>query len=103
MTQYPARRDEAEWREVLEHGPVMYFILDGAGIVLSVNESGAAALGYHVAELVGQSVFKLFSDSDRERIRRNLDLCLERPGQLNTWEAQKVRKDGTTLWSGESA
>ena len=67
------------------------------------NNSGAAELGYHVDELVGQSVFEVFSDSDRERVRRNLDLCLERPGQLNTWEARKIRKDGTTLWVGESA
>ena len=68
-----------------------------------MNESGAAELGYHVDELVGQSVFKVFPDSDRERVRRNVDLCLERPGQLNTWEARKIRKDGTTLWVGESA
>src|SRR5208337_2335586 len=34
---------------------------------------------------------------------RNLDLCLERLGQLNTWEAQKIRKDGTTLWVSERA
>ena len=52
---------------------------------------------------MGQSLFKVFPGSDRERVRRNLDLCLERPGQLNTWEAQKIRKDGTTLWVGESA
>ena len=48
-------------------------------------------------------MFEVFSDSDRERVRRNLDLCLERPGQLNTWEARKIRKDGTTLWVSESA
>src|SRR5271166_1292601 len=102
-TELAARRNEAEWREVFEHNPLMYFMVDAAGIVLSVNDSGAAGLGYHVDELVGQSVFKVFSGSDREQVRRNLDLCLERPGQLNTWEAQKIRKDGTTLWVGESA
>ena len=48
-------------------------------------------------------MFDVFSGSDRERVRRNLDLCLERPGQLNTWEAQKIRKDGTTLWVSERA
>ena len=103
MTENAARPNEAEWRELFEHSPLMYFVVDAAGIVLSVNESGAAELGYHVDELVGQSVFKVFSGSDRERVRRNLDLCLERPGQLNTWEAQKIRKDGTTLWVSESA
>ncbi len=103
MTDDGAPRTDAEWREFFEHDSYTYFMVDAAGIILSVNESGAAALGYHVDELTGQSLFKLFSDSDREPIRRNLDLCLERPGHLNTWEIQKIRKDGATLWSGESA
>ena len=103
MTENAARPNEAEWRELFEHSPLMYFVVDAAGTVLSVNDFGAAELGYQVDELVGQSVFKVFSGSDRERVRRNLDLCLERPGQLNTWEARKIRKDGTTLWVSESA
>ena len=89
MTENAARPNEAEWRELLEHSPLMYFVVDVSGKVVSVNESGAAELGYHVDELVGQSVFEVFPDSDRERVRRNVDLCLERPGQLNAWEARK--------------
>ena len=81
----------------------MYFIVDAAGIVLSVNDSGAMGLGYRVDELVGQSVFNVLSALDREQVRSNLDLCLERPGQLNSWEGQKIRKDGTTLWVSENA
>ena len=98
-----ARRSEAEWQEIFEHNPVMYFMVDAAGKVLSVNGFGAAELRYSVEELVGQSVFNAFPDSERERVRRNLDLCLERLGQSNTWEVQKIRKDGTTLWVRENA
>ena len=68
-----------------------------------MNGFGAAELRYSVDELVGQSVFKAFPDSERERVRRNLDLCLERLGQSNTWEMQKIRKDRTTLWVRENA
>ena len=32
-----------------------------------------------------------------------MELCLEGLGQSNTWEVQKIRKDGTTLWVRESA
>ena len=32
-----------------------------------------------------------------------MDLCLESPGQSNTWEVQKVRKDGERLWVRETA
>ena len=103
MTENAARPNEAEWWDLFQHNPLMYFIVDTAGIVLSVNESGAAALGYHVDELVGQSAFKVFPDSERERVRRNLDLCLERLGHSNTWEVQKIRKDATMLWVRENA
>ena len=97
------RLTEAEWREIFEHNPVMYFVLDSAGTVLSVNSFGAAELLYVADELVGQSVFQVFLDADRERVRANLNLCLESLGQSNTWEVQKVRKDGGTLWVRETA
>ena len=42
MTENAARPNEAEWRELFEHSPLMYFVVDAAGIVLSVNDSGAA-------------------------------------------------------------
>ena len=102
-TEDAASRNEAEWREIFEHNPVMYFVVDPAGKVLLANGFAAAELRYSVDELVGQSVFKAFPDSERERVRGNLDLCLERLGQLNTWEVQKIRKDGTTLWVRENA
>ena len=97
------RLTEAEWREIFEHNPVMYFVLNSAGTVLSVNSFGAAELLYVADELIGQSVFQLFLDADREHVRANLDLCLESLGQSNTWEVQKVRKDGGTLWVRETA
>src|SRR5689334_1299196 len=46
---------EEQWREVFEHNPVMYFMVNPTGTVLSVNGFGASQLGYTAAELVGQS------------------------------------------------
>ena len=95
--------NEAEWRAAFEHSPFMYFIVDAAGMVLSANGSGAAELGYRVDELLGQSVFQVFPDSEREYVRANFDLCLQSIGQANTWEVQKIRKDGAKLWVRENA
>ena len=97
------RRSEALWREVFEHNSIMYFIVDADGAVRSVNAFGSAQLGYRTDELIGQSVFQVYPDGDRERVRSNLDLCLQSLGQSNTWEVQKVRKDGETLWVRETA
>ena len=60
------RESEAQWKEVFEHNPVMYFMVDADGIVLSVNTFGAAQLGYLVSELRGQSVLKVFFEEDRD-------------------------------------
>ena len=101
--QEATRLSEGEWREVFEHNSVMYFMVDASAAVRLVNAFGSAQLGYRADELIGQSVFQLYPDGDRERVRSNLDLCLESPGHSNTWEVQKVRKDGERLWVRETA
>src|SRR6185312_1349133 len=85
---------EREWREVFEHNPVMYFMVDADGTVLNVNSFGAAQLGYTVAELVGSSVLNVFLDEDRPFVRKCVEVCLETVGQSHTWEIRKIRKDG---------
>ena len=97
------RESETQWREVFEHNPVMYFMIDPAGTVLSVNSFGAAQLGYTVDELVGASVFKVFFEEDREAVRRSVGVCLETLGRSNSWEIRKLRKDGTVIWVRENA
>jgi len=97
------RESEEQWREVFEHNPVMYFMVDATGTVLSVNAFGAAQLGYTVGELVGQSVLNVFFEKDREFVQKNLAACSENPGQSNGWEVRKIRKDGTVLWVRENA
>src|SRR5712671_3169743 len=95
---------ERQWREVFEHNPAMYFMVDASGIVLSVSPFGASQLGYAVSELVGQSVLNLvFEEDDKEFVRGKMSLCLETPGRSNSWEVRKRHKDGTMLWIRENA
>ena len=94
---------EREWREVFEHNPVMYFMVDADGTVLNVNTFGAAQLGYTVAELVGASVLNVFLEEDRAFVRKCVAVCLEAVGQSHNWEIQKIRKDGSLLWVRENA
>jgi PAS domain S-box-containing protein len=94
---------ESEWREVFEHNPVMYFMVDANGTVLNVNTFGAAQLGYSQAELTGQSVLGVFLEADRQFVRNSVAICLESVGRSHTWEIRKVRKDGSLLWVRENA
>jgi PAS domain S-box-containing protein len=97
------RYSEAQWKEVFEHNPVMYFMVDAAGTVLSVNTFGAAQLGYSVSELLGQSVLKVFPAEEQRAAQSNVAICLENIGQTHSWEIRKVRKDGSALWVRENA
>jgi PAS domain S-box-containing protein len=97
------RQSEEQWRDVFENNPTMYFMVNAAGTVTAVNPFGAEQLGYSVDELVGQPVLNVYPDSDREAVRRNVALCFEQLGRAKTWEARKVRKDGTVLRARETA
>ncbi|MBR1127861.1 PAS domain-containing sensor histidine kinase [Bradyrhizobium iriomotense] len=92
-----------QWREVFEHNPVMYFMVDPAGTVLNVNTFGAAQLGYTTDELIGQSVLNVFFEEDHDFVRQCVALCLKTVNQSHTWEIRKFRKDGSVLWVRENA
>ncbi|HEX2098259.1 MAG TPA: PAS domain S-box protein [Rubrobacteraceae bacterium] len=98
-----ALRDSKErYRVLYEDNPSMYFTLDVEGTVLSVNRFGSKRLGYAPEELIGRSVLNIFHNDDRENILQNFNACLKDPKQTGSWEARKVRKDGSVLWVQEN-
>ena len=104
QTEQGERRDSQErWKAVFENTPTMYFMLDAAGTILSVNPFGAEQLGYAVDELTGCPVLKVFYEADQEAVQRNAAACLEQPGRAMSWELRKIRKDGSILWVRETA
>jgi PAS domain S-box-containing protein len=98
------RRDsEDQWRAVFENNPIMSFVVDAAGTVVSVNPSGAEQLGYTVDELIGRSMRHLFHEADREAVQTHVAACFEPLGHARSWELRKVRKDGTIIYVRETA
>ena len=97
------REGEARYRALYEDNPSMYFTVDAAGTVLSVNQFGAQALGYTPAELVGQSLLKVIHDDDHEAAQQRLTLCKRNASTMAKGEIRKVRRDGTVLWVRETA
>jgi PAS domain S-box-containing protein len=92
---------EARYRALYEDNPSMYFTVDPAGTVLSVNGFGAQQLGWTTAELVGQSVLRVIHEDDRATAKRLLALCAQDPGTVDKQEIRKVRRDGSILWVRE--
>ena len=97
------RKSDEQWRAVFEHNPTMYFMIDPAGTVLSVNRFGAQQLGYGVEELVGHPVFQVFHEADRDAAQHHVAACLEQIDRPMSWELRKIRKDGTMLWVRQTA
>ena len=94
---------ERRYRALFDDNPSMYFMVNAAGTVLSVNRFGAERLGYEIHDLVGSSVMNVFHPDDQEAARRNLVSCLSEIGQPKRWEFRKVRKDGSVIWVRETA
>ncbi|WP_455378912.1 PAS domain S-box protein [Petrachloros mirabilis] len=97
------RVSEERFRSFFQDAPVMYFTLDESGTVLSVNQTAAEQLGYEMAELVGQPVWKCFYQDDIPTAQAHALACLADPGAIRQWELRNVRKDGTLLWVKEHA
>jgi PAS domain S-box-containing protein len=97
------RESEEQWRAVFENNPVMYFMVDVADTIVSVNPFGAEHLGYATDELIGRTVHDVFHEADREAARRNTAICFKQPGEALTWELRKVRKNGEVIWVRETA
>jgi PAS domain S-box-containing protein len=94
---------EEKWKAIFENNPTMYFMVDAAGTILSVNRFGAEQLGYTANELAGTSILKIFHEADRTIAQRNTMTCIEQLGRAMSWELRKECKDGSVLWVRETA
>ncbi len=93
------RESEELYRGLYEENPSMLFMVDAAGTVLSVNNAGAAQLGYAPGELLGIPVSALFNDDDeREGARAYLRRCFASPHETHRGEFRKRHRDGRAVW-----
>jgi PAS domain S-box-containing protein len=97
------RDSELRYRVLYDENPSMYFTVDTAGNVLSVNPFGASQLGHAVSDLVGKPVLGVFHPEDKESVKEQLRLCVENPGKAFSWEFRKVHRNGHVVWVREVA
>jgi PAS domain S-box-containing protein len=97
VTPSTADADEIErkWPQLYGGTPCGHYLLDPAGVIIQVNDTGLACVGYSRDELVRRMHFaQLLSGSSSARLRWNVD----RPGD-GAWlpddEYEMRRKDGT--------
>jgi PAS domain S-box-containing protein len=92
-----AEADEIErkWPQLYGGTPCGHYLIDAAGMIIQVNDTGLACIGYARDELVGKKRFtQVLSSSSSARFRLNLDR-LSAGGRLPDDEYEMRRKDGT--------
>jgi PAS domain S-box-containing protein len=80
-----------------EQSPAMCWCLTKEGKILSVNRAAAKELGYQVKELLGQSVETVMAPEQFLLYKSYVRQSLKNPGEISSWETQKLRKDGSKL------
>ncbi|MEM6753217.1 MAG: PAS domain-containing sensor histidine kinase [Cyanobacteria bacterium P01_C01_bin.38] len=99
-------QEELNWyRTLYDETPGIFFTLDTAGKILSVNQFGANCLGYAPCDLNQKSIFTIFSAFERERLSNlltgllkssseeveNCDFYLNCPDSKIVWVKVKAR------------
>lgn len=91
-----AAASHERFRLIYHDNPAMYFIVDEAGLMSSVNDFGASQLGYEADEMIGRSFAAMHTRPEKlcNRLRR----CHAHPDKVHRWELQLRCKNDSVLW-----
>jgi PAS domain S-box-containing protein len=90
-------RASGEIRDLYEHAPVGYLSVDGEGVLVRVNDTELAWLGYDRDELIGKLRFTdLLTQAGRAAVGPVFD-AFHRSGEIRDLELDVVRKDGSVM------
>ena len=80
----------------------IYFTLDAAGVIISINEYGLKYLEYQQEELIAQPIWKIIYPADKEKIYSDFIQFLQQNNSVKSnikkWEFRLVNKQGLVLW-----
>lgn len=96
------RHTQAElerYRRLYENIPSVYFTLNQTGVIVGVNQFGAARLGYTAEELIQKPIFSLFHLDDQQKLLESLTTLLNSSStQLENSEFRLVDQDSNISW-----
>ena len=98
------KESEERFRQFFENAPEYCYMISTDGKILDVNKSALKALGYKKEELVGKSLFVIYSPSSREKAKK-LFTKWKKTGRLRNEELKIITKDGeerTVLLSADA-
>ena len=96
------RTSERRFRLFYDATPSMFFTVDAAGMVLSVNRFATQHLGYSTPELIGHNVLEIIHPDDRVAVQQHLAACFADAGAVREISFRKRCKDGSIRWVKEA-
>ena len=102
-TEEALRFSQDRYRALFESSPEMLLTVDAKGMLLTVNATAAAELGYSADELIGQPISLIVHANDHSTMQQHFANCLRRPGDVLRGEFRKIRKGGIPLWVREAS
>jgi PAS domain S-box-containing protein len=85
---------EKRFKELWDDAPVAYHVVDTKGIIIGVNRTETAMLGYSREEMIGKSIFDFVLPGQRKEARRRFGLKLRGQHLPKNDNRVYVRKDG---------
>ncbi|MFM8431856.1 MAG: PAS domain S-box protein, partial [Bacteroidota bacterium] len=90
-------QSEHRYRTLFENNPLMVFILDKAGTILSTNASVSSELGFIEKQLLNRPMINFFPEVNRADINGKLSTCFENPDKEFEWETRISKKSGKLI------
>ncbi len=97
------RASEFRFRDLYDKTPAMFMTVDGNGTILSVNDFGAAQLGYRPEDLIGRKAMDVHAEQHRKTLNRRIDACFAKPNRIQHWETGLLHRHGDEIHSRTSA
>ncbi len=95
------RASEKRIQTLYDSTPDMYFTISEEGVVLSVNQFGASALGYEQDELINHSVWEIVHPDDLLTVKQQIYHIFKQGKEYEEIEFRKLCKDGAVCWVHE--
>ncbi|MBN1823001.1 MAG: PAS domain S-box protein [Endomicrobiales bacterium] len=97
-TEMALNDERRRFKELWDHAPVAYHIVDKRGVITDVNKTETKMLGYGVEEMVGREVFDFILPEQREDARKRFQQKLKEEIITQSENRIYVKKDGTKMY-----
>ena len=92
-----------KFRKLYDETPAIFYSLDHENTIISINQFGAAALGYECEELIGQPLSRIIYPDDITLANEKITRCFEKADSMLSWEIRKLHRDGHYIWTRDTA